>query len=164
MPVEIEAVFDSLNLPLFPTTLDLHCSCPDWGYPCKHASAVLYLLAESFDDDPFLVLAWRGRARAELLDALRAAGPGSGAASASDPGAGPSATDPLAGADAPLPAEPDRFYAPTVSLRRLRERITVPAIPPELLLRAVAPPPVKVRHIPLVDLLRPAYRRLPGDD
>ena len=32
--------------------------------------------------------------------------------------------------------------------------------PPELLLRALTPPPVKVRHIPLVDLLRPAYRDL----
>jgi hypothetical protein len=36
--------------------------------------------------------------------------------------------------------------------------------PPELLLRALAPPTVKVRHIPLVDLLRPVYRGLGDDD
>jgi hypothetical protein len=35
-------------------------------------------------------------------------------------------------------------------------------VPPELLLRALEPPRVKVRHIPLVDLLRPAYRDLPS--
>lgn len=60
MPVEIEEVFAALGLALFPRDLDMSCSCPDWGFPCKHLSAVLYLLAESFDDDPFLVLAWRG--------------------------------------------------------------------------------------------------------
>ena len=64
MPPEIEAVFDEVGLPLFPTRFDMECSCPDWGFPCKHLSAVLYLLAEAFDDDPFLVLAWRGRGRA----------------------------------------------------------------------------------------------------
>ena len=30
-------------------------------------SATFYLLAESFDDDPFAILAWRGREREELL-------------------------------------------------------------------------------------------------
>jgi uncharacterized Zn finger protein len=63
MPHEIVDVFDGLDLPLFPVRMDMRCSCPDWAMPCKHASAVLYVLAEAFDDDPFLVLAWRGRAR-----------------------------------------------------------------------------------------------------
>ena len=62
MPHEIVEVFDGLGLPLFPTRLDMNCCCPDWSVPCKHVSAVLYVLAEAFDDDPFLVLAWRGRA------------------------------------------------------------------------------------------------------
>ena len=57
-----------------PRDLDMDCSCPDWGFPCKHLSAVLYVLAEAFDDDPFLVLAWRGMAKEALLDALRATG------------------------------------------------------------------------------------------
>src|ERR687889_1094155 len=71
MPHEIVDVFDGLSLPLFPSMLDMRCTCPDWSVPCKHVSAVLYVLAEAFDDDPFLVLAWRGRGRDELLDALR---------------------------------------------------------------------------------------------
>ena len=48
-------------------------SCPDWEVPCKHIAAVFYLLAEAFDDDPFSILAWRGRSRADLLAGLHAA-------------------------------------------------------------------------------------------
>jgi uncharacterized Zn finger protein len=43
-----------------------------------HLAATFYLLAESFDDDPFVILAWRGREREDLLDNLqtmRTAGP-----------------------------------------------------------------------------------------
>jgi uncharacterized Zn finger protein len=47
------------------------CSCPDPENPCKHAAAVLYLLAEDFDLDPFLIFAWRGLDREALLEALR---------------------------------------------------------------------------------------------
>ena len=42
----------------------------------------------------------------------------------------------------------------------LGERPPRATAPPELLLRALDAPPVRVRHIPLVDLLRPAYRDL----
>ena len=34
---------------------------------------MFYLLAESFDDDPFAILAWRGREREDLLANLAAA-------------------------------------------------------------------------------------------
>ena len=74
MPHEIEDVFAECGTPLFPrsaTDLDMHCSCPDWGVPCKHLAAVCYVLAEEFDRDPFAMLAWRGKARDDLLAALR---------------------------------------------------------------------------------------------
>jgi uncharacterized Zn finger protein len=148
MPQEIVDLFAAHELPLFPDRLDIRCNCPDWGVPCKHGSAVLYVLAEAFDDDPFLVLAWRGRDRDELLDALRGT-----------PEPLPE-IDPLAVDDEPLDARLADFYAPAVSLSRLRERPSRITTPPELLLRALDPPPVKVRHIPVVDLLRPAYRSL----
>jgi uncharacterized Zn finger protein len=51
----------------------LDCSCPDFAVPCKHVAAACYLLAESFDDDPFGILAWRGRERDELLANVAAA-------------------------------------------------------------------------------------------
>ena len=74
MPHEIEEVFAECGTPLFPRSpadLDMHCSCPDWEVPCKHLAAVCYVLAEEFDRDPFGMLAWRGKAREELLAALR---------------------------------------------------------------------------------------------
>ena len=148
MPHEIVELFAGHELPLFPDRLDIRCSCPDWGVPCKHGSAVLYVLAEAFDDDPFLVLAWRGRGRDQLLGALRGT-----------PEPLPE-IDPLAVDEQPLDARLNDFYTPALSLSRLRERPSRIATPPELLLRALDPPPVKVRHIPLVDLLRPAYRSL----
>jgi uncharacterized Zn finger protein len=148
MPHEIVELFAQHRLPLFPDALDIQCSCPDWSVPCKHGSALLYVLAEAFDDDPFLVLAWRGRAREELLSALRGTPEPIGAA------------DPLAVDEEPLQARLTDFYSPGISLSRLRERPGRVAAPPELLLRALDAPPVRVRHIPLVDLLRPAYRDL----
>lgn len=151
MPHDIEEAFAAAGVSLFPASprnLASSCSCPDWSNPCKHVAAVYYLLAEAFDDDPFLVLAWRGRDREQLLDALRGT-----------PEPLPE-IDPLAVEEEPLDARLIDFYAPAVSLSRLRERPARITTPPELLLRALDPPPVKVRHIPLVDLLRPAYRSL----
>lgn len=75
MPHEIEDVLASVKLHLFPRSprdLQMRCSCPDYALPCKHIAAFLYILAEAFDDDPFLILAWRGRKRETLLANLRA--------------------------------------------------------------------------------------------
>ncbi len=74
MPSDIETLFADLGLQLFPSTqreLTMDCTCPDWEVPCKHLAAACYLLAESFDNDPFEILAWRGRSREELLERLR---------------------------------------------------------------------------------------------
>ena len=93
MPHEIEDVFAACGTPLFPRSardLEMSCSCPDWGVPCKHLAAVCYVLAEKFDDDPFAMLAWRGRGRDELLGALRRrrSGAGPGAWRGDGPGSG----------------------------------------------------------------------------
>lgn len=152
MPHEIVGLFTELGLPLFPERLDIDCNCPDWGEPCKHGSAVLYVLAEAFDDDPFLVLAWRGLGRDELLEALR------GTPEPSD------VIDPLAIEEEPLDARLADFWSPAISLGRLRERPARGVTPPELLLRALDAPPVKVRHVPLTDVLRPHYRDLARSD
>jgi uncharacterized Zn finger protein len=47
------------------------CSCPDWADPCKHAAAVIYLVADLLDEDPFQLFLLRGRGRDELLASLR---------------------------------------------------------------------------------------------
>jgi uncharacterized Zn finger protein len=74
LPHEIEEVFEEVGAPLFPTPtsrLSTSCTCPDWANPCKHIAAVCYLVAEQFDRDPFVLLAWRGCERDEILRRLR---------------------------------------------------------------------------------------------
>jgi uncharacterized Zn finger protein len=159
MPPEIEEVFAGCGVPLFPATLadlDMSCSCPDWGMPCKHLAATCYLLAEAFDEDPFLVLAWRGRDREQLLARLR---------QLADPAPAPTAAQPVIEvADRPLADCLDDYWSPGASLARLRAQPATPATAPDLLLRSLAPPPVTVRRRGLVDLLGPAYGRLATGD
>lgn len=75
MPEDIDETLDAVGLSLFPTARELTttCSCPDEANPCKHVAAVHYTLAHTFDSDPFLLPALRGRDRTALLAALRAA-------------------------------------------------------------------------------------------
>ena len=73
MPQDIERVFQSAGLSLFPgksKDLKTECSCPDWSNPCKHIAAVYYLLGEEFDRDPFLIFKLRGLPREELIKML----------------------------------------------------------------------------------------------
>jgi uncharacterized Zn finger protein len=73
MPKDIESAFRTAQLSLFPSRvrdLETDCSCPDWANPCKHIAATYYILAEAFDQDPFLLFQWRGRSREKLQDCL----------------------------------------------------------------------------------------------
>lgn len=156
MPAEIEDAFHACDLTLFPASgedLDTACSCPDWVNPCKHVAAVYYLLAESFDTDPFLILAWRGRGRDELLDGLRARR-----------GGRPPAPVPAADDTWPVVAGPpladclDGFWdlpAPLPDLGRSGSTVIADA-----LLRQLDPPEIAVRGVPVDDVLAPAYRSL----
>jgi uncharacterized Zn finger protein len=170
MPPEIEQVFADCGTPLFPESardLELSCNCPDWGVPCKHLAAVCYVLAEAFDDDPFAMLAWRGKGREALLTALR--GPGRAASAAAPGGAGDHAGAAAASAvlalladvtAAPLAESLADFWSPGLSQARLRALPASPDAPPDLLLRLSAPPAVEVRGRPLLEVIAPAYRQL----
>ncbi|MFQ5665315.1 MAG: SNF2-related protein [Candidatus Binatia bacterium] len=85
MPQEIDAAFNEAGGSLFPakeSDLRTSCSCPDWANPCKHVAATHYVLGEALDRDPFLLFELRGRAKNQVLEALRAARAGAGAAAA----------------------------------------------------------------------------------
>jgi uncharacterized Zn finger protein len=74
MPQNIEDAFGEAKVSLFPTSikdLSTDCSCPDWANPCKHIAAVYYLLAEQFDEDPFLIFKLRGQTKEEIIAILR---------------------------------------------------------------------------------------------
>jgi uncharacterized Zn finger protein len=74
MPQNIEDVFTSNGLSLFPFTLgDVHgkCSCPDKAVPCKHIGAVYYQLGDRFSEDPFVLFQLRGRTKEKIISDLR---------------------------------------------------------------------------------------------
>ena len=74
MPQEIEEAFAAVGVSLFPlgaAELNMSCSCPDWSSVCKHLAAVHYILAERFDEDPFLLFTLRGKPQNDLLKMLR---------------------------------------------------------------------------------------------
>ena len=162
MPREIEEVFVECGTPLFPRSardMDMSCSCPDWGVPCKHLAAVCYVLAEAFDSDPFGILAWRGRGREDLLAALRRL-------TATEPPAPVAAARTVIDvADRPLAECLADFWSPGMSPARLRALPPARATAPDLLLRTFEPPAVVVRGEDLRTLLTPAYQRLAaGED
>jgi uncharacterized Zn finger protein len=74
MPQNIEEVFTTNGLSLFPFTLsDVHskCSCPDKANPCKHVAAVYYQLGDRFSEDPFVLFQLRGRTKDQIIHSLR---------------------------------------------------------------------------------------------
>jgi uncharacterized Zn finger protein len=72
MPAGLADDAAAAGVPLLPGPRDLdpECSCPDWGYPCKHAAALCYQVARLLDRDPFVLLLLRGRGERELMDEL----------------------------------------------------------------------------------------------
>ena len=74
VPANLETAFAEAGAALFPrrwADLQVRCGCPDDAEPCKHIAAVLYVFAQQLDGDPWLLLAWHGRDRQTLLQALQ---------------------------------------------------------------------------------------------
>jgi len=75
MPEDIERAFAASGRRLFPFKLQevrSECSCADKANPCKHVSAVFYLMGDRFSEDPFVLFQLRGRTRSQLLADLAA--------------------------------------------------------------------------------------------
>jgi uncharacterized Zn finger protein len=162
LPHEIEDVFAEAGVALFPergSHLTTSCTCPDWATPCKHAAAVCYLMAEAFDDDPFLLLAFRGREREALLDELR-----DRRGLAVDDG-GPAGVPPLSAPPsgaAPLADSLTTFWSGGAGLAEvhcLPRATEAPGAVLRLLPRGV----LVVRGKEVADLLEPAYARVTAD-
>jgi len=146
MPDDIEDVFAGLGLSLFPATareLTLDCSCPDHAVPCKHLAATFYLLAESFDDDPFAILALAATPRQDGERVVVE---------------GPPAADRAEQTARPLVDSLDTYYAWQADTHVP----SPPATPSTALLDQLPDTGVAVRGRPLTELLRPAYHAL-GD-
>jgi uncharacterized Zn finger protein len=161
MPHDIEELFDSCKLSLFPRSpseLTATCTCPDAVNPCKHIAATYYILAERFDEDPFLIFTWRGRDQDELVESLRRRRAPSGR------GAKTSATS--AGASSvPEPGAPlsttvlDSFWSCGPELDAFHVS-PLAGEAPDALLRQLGPAPVEVGDRNLTDVLVGAYATL----
>ena len=70
MPEDIERAFAASGKRLFPFKLQevrSECNCPDKANPCKHISAIYFLMGDHFREDPFVLFQLRGRSRAKLI-------------------------------------------------------------------------------------------------
>ena len=167
MPQNIEEAFAACALSLFPDNLDdleTICSCPDTANPCKHIAAALYLLAESFDDDPFRIFEWRGRGKDELLASLRPVG---GQQADEDAFAWQDGdVDDLMWSglddDAPLADCLDDFWTSSVDVLVLQTDVTASPYP-DVLLRQLEPFARQFGGMSLVDLLVPVYKQIAVD-
>ncbi|MFC0269767.1 SNF2-related protein [Kushneria aurantia] len=72
LPPQVSSRLETQRIWLFPRSwrdLKAKCSCPDGALPCKHIAAVIYLIANEIDKDPFLVFTLHGL---DLVDRLTA--------------------------------------------------------------------------------------------
>ena len=70
LPEQTLALLAGEKISLFPCSwedMSASCSCPDWAMPCKHIAAIIYLIANEIDKNPFLVFELHGM---ELIQAL----------------------------------------------------------------------------------------------
>ena len=147
VPTDLEEVFADAAVPLFPAAwadIRAKCTCPDWENPCKHIAAVLYVLADRLDSDPWLVLLLRGREQEVLLHSLAggrtAASPsGSEVAPWWPFGAGPVHID----------------YRPATD-----SLVSVRSGPPDAVLDSMEPLAVNLGPSTLVEHLRHLYEKL----
>ncbi|MCS6928083.1 MAG: DEAD/DEAH box helicase [Saprospiraceae bacterium] len=74
LPPELEEELRKSGVHLFPRRwqeISGMCSCPDWVVPCKHMAAVLYVVANEIDKNPFLIFDLHNF---DLLEALEKRG------------------------------------------------------------------------------------------
>lgn len=149
VPEDLDRLLAGFGLSLFPTDLTeiaLECSCPDWRRPCAHLAATMYAAAESFDADPFGILAWRGRGRAELLDNLR------------ELRIAP-ADRPAVDAPAPEPPPVSGFWTAGPRLEPPLPRVPGSVRRPDAVLEQLEPLGLSAGRFEVADVLAAAYQR-----
>jgi uncharacterized Zn finger protein len=153
MPPELVEAAADAGVKLLPGIgdLDPECTCPDWGYPCKHAAALCYQAARLLDEDPFVLLLLRGRGESELLAELQRRNARWSAAKARDLGS-PAAETPAAGVHArtpgPLPPPPTVPAGPPGALPPLPQG---PGVPSDALALLVADAAARARELLVSD-------------
>lgn len=154
LPRDVEQIFKAVRLSLFPSSareVSLDCTCPDAEVPCGHLNAVFAALVARVGDDPFTLLALRGRDREALLEELK-----NRLVSAEPPDPGdrsPALTEVM-----------DTFFecGPAPGLGGAAP-LHGPSTPSDALLDQAPPFAITVDGEDVAELLRPAYRALAGE-
>ncbi|RLD31163.1 MAG: helicase SNF2, partial [Bacteroidetes bacterium] len=63
LPESLYTMAEAHHIRIFPgrwSDLDMHCSCPDWAVPCKHLAAVINVIANEIDRNPFIIFKLHG--------------------------------------------------------------------------------------------------------
>ena len=63
LPSRIHRLAEQKNIRIFPRRwddLEMKCSCPDWAVPCKHLAAVINIIANEIDRNPFIIFRLHG--------------------------------------------------------------------------------------------------------
>ncbi|MBN2534746.1 MAG: DEAD/DEAH box helicase [Spirochaetales bacterium] len=58
LPSELYEELLQIGINIFPSTwkdMNMYCSCPDMAVPCKHLAAVIYIIANEIDKNPFII-------------------------------------------------------------------------------------------------------------
>jgi uncharacterized Zn finger protein len=154
VPAAIDALLAPQALVPGPDEVSVQCTCsPAGAGRCRHAAAVIYLVAGLVDDDPLAALALRGMQGERLLERLTAAR----AQRVQGPSAAHTEPRPPAAPEATRPLEQclEDFWRPGAQLAEL-QRMPPPHHAPHALLRRLGPSPLTGRF-PLVGLLQSVY-------
>ena len=74
LPPGVHEMLSRQRIDVFPRRwgdMEAECSCPDYAMPCKHIAAVIYLIANEIDKNPFLIFELHGL---DLLQRLQKEG------------------------------------------------------------------------------------------
>lgn len=147
--------FEEEGSELFPFDqhdLTYFCTCRDDAAICVHAVAVHYALADVINGDPLLLFEFRGRSRADLMEAMR----GARTPVIDDPGAGAADDDETEGADSLADNYWKAGIIPHLAFRLsatdLEEGEALPVI------RALGPGPGETSPDEIADVLAPIVR------
>jgi uncharacterized Zn finger protein len=172
LPHSIDERFQEEGVHLLPGgryELEAHCSvCAAWEQPCKHVSAVLFVMGQMLDEDPWLLFRLRGRDRQQVLQAMRQRR--SEGDDASPPAtverrqlAAPSFAPLQENAAIPLPlsTQIDNFWGRGKQLADLHHHISPPPIRLALL-RRLGHPPFRTESLETYDQLVAVYEAVSG--
>ncbi len=120
LPIELHGKAVALGCSFAPEAGDVgaDCSCPDWHEPCRHVGALIALVAEMIDQDPWLLVMLRGRSRDQVAETVRRLRSAHRGIEWVESGDEPRGADPGVAAAAAFRSVPAPIPAPLPPLRR----------------------------------------------